>query len=68
MFYKLYSLLVRINDLFIAKTGIEPEKEYDFGEFYIVKSQMENFFIKPTFSANFFIKPTFSSDYYIGLR
>lgn len=55
MFYKLYSLLVRINDLFIAKTGVEFEKEYDFGEFYIVKSQIENFFIKPTFSANFSI-------------
>lgn len=51
MFYKLYSLLVRINDLFIAKT----DKEYDFGEFYIVKSQMENYFVKSSFSANFSI-------------
>ena len=49
MFYKLYSLLVRINDLFIAK------KEYDFGNFFIMDKHLENFFIKQTFSANFSI-------------
>lgn len=68
MLYKLYSLLVRINDLFIEKEIVDEPDIYDFGDFFIMKSHIENFFIKPTFSANFFIEPTFSSDYYIGLR
>lgn len=69
MFYKLYSLLVRINDLFIAKTGSDPEKKYDFGEFYIVKSQMENFFIMDKHLEDYFVKSSFSDDYIIdGLR
>ena len=69
MFYKLYSLFIRINDLFIAKTGVDFKKEYDFGEFYIVKSQMENFFIMDKHSEDYFVKSGFSADYIIdGLR
>ena len=69
MFYKLYSLFIRINDLFIAKTGVDFKKEYDFGEFYIVKSQMENFFIMDKHSEDYFVKSGFSDDYIIdGLR
>ena len=68
MLYKLYSLLVRINDVFITKEIVDELDIYDFGDFFIMKSHIENFFTKPTFSANFFITPTFSSDYYIGRK
>ena len=55
MFYKLYSLLVRINDLFITKTNVEFEKEYDFGNFFIMDKHLENYFVKSGFSADYII-------------
>ena len=66
MLYKLYSLLVRINDVFITKEIVGEPDIYDFGDFFIMKSHIENFFIEPTFSANFFITPTKTYECDIG--
>ena len=57
MLYKLFSLLVRLNTLFVEKPIISSHiAKHNFGDFFVGKSYDKKYFIKKDYSRMFILK------------